>query len=118
MKIEVPLIRLIYNILTQDKSTRDNWMRTIKIVHQTEMTIKGISTHQYFDAFFNEELSNVHTIKRLWQKVQEEFPKLRGDTWIERQKQGGRYVVDEIDLNQMTLFNDKELNELALIKDK
>ena len=116
MKIEVPLIRLIYNILTQDKSTRDNWMRTIKIVHQTEMTIKGISNYQYFDAFFNEELSNVHTIKRMWQKVQEDFPKLRGETWEERQKQGGKMAKEiVIDLAQMTMFNDQELNDLALI---
>jgi len=117
MKIEVPLIRLIYNILTQEVELRDNWMLTIKKIHSTEMIMKGIAKEDYFDALFNEELSNVHTIKRLWQKVQEEFPQLRGGKWSERQRQGGNYVVDEIDESQMTLFNQDELNELALIDD-
>lgn len=116
MKIEIPITRLIYNILTQDIETRDNWMRTIKKVHQTEMTIKGINRSDYFDAFFNEKLTNVHTIKRMWQKVQEDFPKLRGVTWEERQRQGGKVAKDMvIDLAQMTMFNEDELNQLALL---
>ena len=117
MKIEVALIRLIYNILTQDKIARDDWMLTIKTVHTTEMRVKGIIQSDYFDSFFNEDLSNVHTIKRLWQKVQEDFPKLRGDTWEERQRQGGKMAKEMvIDPAQMTMFNDQELNELALFK--
>ena len=120
MKIEIPITRLIYNILSQNAEARDNWMLTIQKIHETEMTIKGIKTSDYFDAFFNEELSNVHTIKRMWQKVQEDFPSLRGVTWEERQRQGGKMAKDMvIDLSQMTLFNDNELNELALLdKDK
>ena len=109
MKIEIPITRLIYNILSQNAEARDNWMLTIQKIHETEMTIKGIKTSDYFDAFFNEELSNV-------QKVQEDFPSLRGVTWEERQRQGGKVAKDMvIDLSQMTLFNDNELNELALL---
>lgn len=117
MEIKVSLIRLIYNILNESLEARDNWMLTIKEVHTMEMRIKGISKQDYFEHFFNDDLSNVHTIKRLWQKVQEEFPNLRGKTWAERQKQGGQYVVDslKIDKSQMTLFTSDELHDITLL---
>jgi hypothetical protein len=117
MNLNTSLIRLIYNILVQDVETRDNWILTIKKVHQTEMIVKGISQTDYFEHFFNDELSNVHTIKRLWQKVQEDYPALRGDTWEERQRMGGQFVVT-IDKNQMTLFSEEEMNEYALINEE
>ena len=117
MNINVSLIQLIYNILSNDVETRDDWMLCIKEIHSIEMTIHGISKNDYFDKLFekNEEseypyFSNVHTIKRLWQKVQEDFPNLRGLTWETRQKQGGQYVVDSLnDDNQLSFFTKEQL---------
>ncbi len=121
MNIKLPLIQLIYNILSNNSETRDDWMLCIKEIHTIEMTIHGISKEHYFEMLFQKNnnneyayFSNVHTIKRLWQKVQEDFVHLRGDTWEERQKQGGQYVVDNYyHENQLFLFSKEELNELA-----
>ena len=123
MKLDISLIQLIYNILSNDSETRDDWMLCIKEIHSIEMTIHGISKNDYFDKLFekNEEseypyFSNVHTIKRLWQKVQEDFPNLRGLTWETRQKQGGQYVVDSLnDDNQLSFFSKEQLDEFAKI---
>jgi hypothetical protein len=121
MNINASLIQLIYNILSNNVETRDDWMLCIKEIHSIEMTFKGISNQDYFHKLFEKNddneycnFSNVHTIKRLWQKVQEDFPHLRGITWEERQKQGGQYVVDNsYHENQLFLFSEEELNELA-----
>ena len=86
------------------------------------MTFKGISKNDYFAKLYekNDEgeyanFSNVHTIKRLWQKVQEDFPNLRGLTWEERQRQGGQYVPNTIDEQQLSFFSKEQLDEFAKI---
>ena len=121
MNINVSLIQLIYNILDNHADTRDDWMLCIKKIHSIEMTIHGISKSDYFDKLFEMDgegeypyFSNVHTIKRLWQKVQEDFPNLRGLTWETRQKQGGQYVVDSLnDDMQLSFFSKEQLDEIA-----
>ena len=123
MNINATLIQLIYNLLSNDVETRDDWMLCIKEIHTIEMTFKGISKNDYFVKFYekNEDgeysnFSNVHTIKRLWQKVQEDFPNLRGLNWEGRQKQGVQYVVsnDYYD-NQLNIFSKEQLDEFAKI---
>jgi len=58
-------------------------------IHDKELKILSYDKTKYYDALFSNKLSNVHTIKRLWQLVQEKYPELRGHTWVERQRQGG-----------------------------
>jgi hypothetical protein len=120
VNINASLIQLIYNILSNDVETRDDWMLCIKEIHSIEMTFKGISKNDYFTKLFEKNddgeysnFSNVHTIKRLWQKVQEDFPNLRGSTWEERQRQGGQYVVNTIDEQQLSFFSKEQLDEIA-----
>ena len=48
MNINVSLIQLIYNILSNDTETRDDWMLCIKEIHTIEMKIHGISQNDYF----------------------------------------------------------------------
>ena len=123
MNINVSLIQLIYNILDNHADTRDDWMLCIKKIHSIEMTIHGISKSDYFDKLFEMDgegeypyFSNVHTIKRLWKKVQEDYVHLRGQTWEQRQKQGGQYNVDSYyDETQLTLFSQEQLDEFAKI---
>ena len=71
-------------------------MRVARIVQQD----------YYYAVFFTEKLSNVHTIKRLWQLVQENREDLRGKTWEERQRQGGMVAKEmvEINIQQLKLF--------------
>jgi hypothetical protein len=123
MNINVSIIELIYNILSNDVETRDDWMLCTKEIHSIQMKLNGISKTDYFDKLFekNDEgeypyLSNVCTIKRLWQKVQEDYPNLRGSTWESRQKKGGQFVIDLlIDDSQLSLFSKEQLDEVAKI---
>ena len=73
------------------------------------MSINGIVQQDYYYAiFFTEKLSNVHTIKRLWQLVQENREDLRGKTWEERQRQGGMVAKEmvEINIQQLKMFDE------------
>lgn len=104
------LTRLITHILIEDELARDDWMDTIRQVHEKEMSLWCYSKQEYFDAFFSGKLSNVHTIKRLWQLVQERHPHLRGTTWEERQMQGGMMAKEmaEEKYYQLELFEQSD----------
>lgn len=94
-------------MLYNNPELRDDWVSTIRMVHDIEMSINGIVQQDYYYAvFFTEKLSNVHTIKRLWQLVQENREDLRGKTWEERQRQGGMVAKEmvEINIQQLKLF--------------
>jgi len=124
MNLNISLIGLVYHTLSNKVDTRDDWMLCIKEIHSLEMLSKKVTKESYFDKLFemNEDgeytyFSNVHTIKRLWQKVQEDFPHLRGDTWEERQRQGGQYNVNSYyEDNQLSLFTKDELDEFSKIE--
>ena len=121
MNLNFSLIGLIYHTLSNKAETKDDWMLCIKEIHSLEMLSKKISNEEYFEKLFESNefgeyinFSNVHTIKRLWQKVQEDFPHLRGDTWEERQRQGGQYnVKNYYDDTQLLLFSKDELDDFA-----
>jgi hypothetical protein len=83
------LSRFVKQTLVKSIEARDDLMLTIKLVHDKEMELWCYTKEQYYDAFYSGNLSNVHTIRRIWQFVQEKNPDLRGKDWIERQKQGG-----------------------------
>lgn len=104
------LSRLIKVILMYDEDARDDWMDTIRQVHDKEMNVWCYDKCQYYDALFSNKLSNVHTIKRLWQLVQEKYPELRGKTWEERQRQGGMVAREmaEDSYYQTSLFNEED----------
>lgn len=101
------LTKVILTLLINDPVLRDDWVSTIRMVHDIEMNLHGIVQQDYYYAvFFTEKLSNVHTIKRLWQMVQENREDLRGKTWEERQKQGGMIAKEMvfIDPKQLKMF--------------
>lgn len=102
------LTKLIKHILVNDVDARDDWMSTIRQVHDKEMALWCFEKQQYYEAFFSGNLSNVHTIKRLWQLVQEKYPELRGKTWEERQRQGGMIASEMVQekILQLSLFGD------------
>jgi hypothetical protein len=99
------LTKVILTLLINNPELRDDWVSTIRMVHDIEMSINGIVQQDYYYAiFFSEKLSNVHTIKRLWQLVQENRKDLRGETWEERQRQGGMVA------KEMVFLDPKQLN--------
>lgn len=105
------LTRLIIHILTHDEAARDDWMLTIRQVHEKELSLWCYTKADYYDAFFSNKLSNVHTINRLWRLVQEKYAHLRGKEWEERQMQGGMVAKDfnELKYFQLELFSDDKL---------
>ena len=88
--------RLTYSILNNNLEARDNWMLVVKQVHDIEMAMTGVSKSNYYDALFNDNLTNPQTISRIWRKIQEHNPELRGEEWEERQKQGGQVAKDAV----------------------
>lgn len=115
-----PLIKVIYTLLSNDVVLRDDWMGVIRQIHSIEMIAKGIKKEDYFDILFDgkyDSFSNVHTIKRVWQKVQEIYPQLRGVEWEKRQIQGGQFASDKSNdfYSQLSLFSEEQLNEFAKI---
>lgn len=100
------LTRLITQILTKNEEARDDWMLTIKEVHDRELMIWYMDKSEYYDALFSGRLSNVQTISRVWRWVQEKRPELRGKTWEERQRQAGMVAseVAEFKNLQSSLF--------------
>jgi len=101
------LTKVILTLLINNPELRDDWVSTIRMVHDIEMSKNGIVQQDYYYAiFFSEKLSNVHTIKRLWQLVQENRKDLRGKTWEERQRQGGMVAKEMVflDTKQLNMF--------------
>jgi hypothetical protein len=104
------LTKIILSLLVNNPELRDDWVSIIRMVHDIEMDLHKIVVQDYYYAvFFTEKLSNVHTIKRLWQMVQESREDLRGKTWEERQKQGGMIAKEMvfIDPKQLKMFSNE-----------
>lgn len=104
------LTRLVTQILINHEECRDDYMLTIKMVHDRELKIWWLDTTEYYNALFSNKLSNVQTIGRLWRLIQEKRPELRGKSWEDRQKKAGAYVDEELSemeaAIQTTLFED------------
>jgi hypothetical protein len=93
MKNKGFISRMIYYILSNDVASRDDWMLVVKKVHDIEMVNYAIVKVDYYDALFSGKLTNPQTISRIWRKIQEHNPELRGQEWLERQKMGGQVAV-------------------------
>jgi hypothetical protein len=81
--------RLIYSILVHNVESRDNWLLTLKEVHDREMALYGFTKEHYYDYVFGYKLTNPQTVSRIWRKIQEHNEELRGTEWKERQQLGG-----------------------------
>jgi hypothetical protein len=116
MANKISTLKLIYNILTSKDETRDDWLLTIKMVHDYEMIQMGIPNAEYYESLFEKRiLTNVHSIIRDWRKVQQDNEHLRGEEWSERQKCSNtfkeeyKYYTDK----QYSLFSDEDLESMA-----
>lgn len=100
------------HILLEDEDARDDWMLTIRKVHSKELILWCYPKEDYFEAFFDNKLSNVQTIIRVWRLIQEKYPELRGKKWEERQRQGGMMAQEfaEQKYFQLELFSQDKLH--------
>lgn len=119
MEKNISNLKLIYNILTTRVETRDDWLLTIRMVHDYEMIQGGIKHSEYYESLFEKRiLTNVHSIIRDWRKIQQENEHLRGEEWEERQKYSNNFKQDYKNYNsdsQGSLFSDEELEYMAKI---
>jgi hypothetical protein len=79
------ITRITIDVLTHNEDARDDMMKVVQCIHTYEMAKFNITKETYYDALFGGKLSSIKTIDRIWRKVQEEKPNLRGKEWIERQ---------------------------------
>lgn len=96
----------LFVFLKENEEARDNMLDCVKHIHDLEMTVLSISREDYYNAFFGERLSSVKTIDRIWRKIQEDVPELRGSEWEARQVQSGRIDIEDLSYlkNQLNLF--------------
>jgi len=116
METKISTLKLIYNILSTRQETKDDWLLTIKIVHDYEMVNAGIKNSEYYESLFEKRiLTNLHSIIRDWRKVQQDNEHLRGDKWEERQKYSINYKQEYTKNNQYEycLFSKDDLESMA-----
>ena len=97
------ITKLVISILRNNEIARDDIMVVIKTIHDFELSVLKKSKEDYYDMFFSNTLSNVRTISRIWRKVQENMPDLRGKEWELRQMKAGEISMEMIE-NQLKLF--------------
>jgi len=97
--------RMTFAILKKDINARDNMLLVVKHIHEFEMRVFNIKKKDYFDAIFSEKLSSFKTIDRIWRKIQELNPTLRGTEWEQRQAQAGLIAMEVVNQKyQLKLF--------------
>ncbi len=97
------ITKLVISILRNNEIARDDIMLVIKIIHDFELGVLKKGKEDYYEMFFSNTLSNVRTIARVWRKVQENMPELRGKEWELRQVKSGEVSMEMIQ-NQLKLF--------------
>lgn len=97
------ITKLVISILRNNEIARDDMMVVIKTIHDFELSILKKKKEDYYDVFFSNTLSNVRTISRVWRKIQEHMPELRGKEWELRQIKSSE-ISDEMIDNQLKLF--------------
>lgn len=102
------ITKTTYRLLKDNISMRDNYLLLCKEIHNNEMNLLGFKKEDYYDLVFEEKLSNVQTIVRIWRALQEKCPELRGAEWEERQRNGGKIRAEIAEENalfrQLKLF--------------
>jgi hypothetical protein len=98
----------ILSVLKNDKLCRDSYMKTIQVLHDEELKFMRKDESEYYKLFFNNKLSSINTIKRIWSKIQEVHVDLRGDNYNERKKQSMQFrtIINKYGKDQLHLFDD------------
>ena len=96
--------KLVVSILEKNIIARDDVMIVIQTIHDFEMAVLKKNKEDYYDMFFHGTLSKITTIDRVWRKVQEEKPELRGREWELRQVRAGEISLDLAMNKQLNLF--------------
>jgi len=96
------LTRFVITILNYNEASRDDIIIVIKTIHDFELSLLNKTKDDYYECFFGKKLSAVNTIDRIWRKLQEHNPELRGKEWEERQVHA-KFVSKHIKYNEFQL---------------
>ena len=90
---------LVKHYLTTTPRHRDNDNSLIATIWAKECggmsAITNISAYEFLKMFSEKKLTNPETIRRARQRIQQENPELRGETYFERQQEA-KYVKQNI----------------------
>jgi altronate dehydratase len=90
---------LVKHYLTINPKHRDNDNSLIATIWAKECggmsTVTNISAYEFLKLFADRKLTNPETIRRARQRIQQEYPELRGETYLERQQES-KYVKQNI----------------------
>lgn len=87
--------RIIYRTLEENEASRDDYLIVVKVIHDMELAAQNLQPEDYYNAVFQKRVSSFQTIGRIWRKIQECVPHLRGKDWEERQILSGQVSKDE-----------------------
>ena len=90
---------VIIDLLTNKEHLRDNDQALIANIWWRELVTQGKDKSSAFEmlkVFSEGKLSNPESIRRSRQKIQEEQPELRGDSYWFRHKEEKRFRQEEI----------------------
>ncbi len=89
VKLEVPILKTIKNLLLHAPSLRDNdeaLAVNIWAIYHPQFFGLNVNAIEFFASFSNGDLISYETIRRTRQRVQEEFPETRGLLYQKRRK--------------------------------
>jgi hypothetical protein len=90
---------IIIYLLTHKKHLRDNDQALIANIWWRELLLLGkdkTMAIEFLKLFSEGKLSNPESIRRARQKIQEENPELRGDSYYARHKEEKRFRQEEL----------------------
>ena len=90
---------VIIDLLTNKEHLRDNDQALIANIWWRELVTQGkdkSTAFEFLKVFSEGKLSNPESIRRSRQKIQEEQPALRGDSYYARHKEEKRFREEEI----------------------
>jgi len=90
---------VIIDLLIHKDHLRDNDQALIANIWWRELTTMGkdkANAFEFLKIFSEGKLSNPESIRRSRQKIQEEQPELRGDSYYARHKEEKRFRQEEI----------------------
>ena len=91
----------VETLIRDNSHLRDDDNKLIANIWFSELGNVDISAFEFLKRFSNGKFSNPESIRRIRQKLQEEFPEYRGEKWLDRHNEQDN-VKDQ-------LFNTPEL---------
>ena len=77
----------VIKLLKENKHLRDDDNKLMANIWFSEVKHKNLTLLQFLEYYSLGKVSNPQSVLRMRRKLQEEFPELRGEKWIERHKE-------------------------------